>query len=53
MSRGLAVPIPKSSWIDHLDELAAAAQTQLSPATIAQINSLAPLPSRPVPLEIR
>jgi len=53
MSRGLAVPIPKSSRIDHLDALAAAARTQLSPATIAQIDRLAPLPSRPVPLEIR
>lgn len=53
MSRGLAVPIPKSSRTDHLDELAAAAQMQLSSATIAQIDRLAPVPSRPVPLEIR
>ena len=53
MSRGLAVPIPKSSRTDHLDELAAAARMQLSSATVAQIDRLAPVPSRPVPLEIR
>ena len=53
MSRGLAVPIPKSSRTDHLDDLAAAARTQLSSATIARIDRLAPVPPRPVPLEIR
>ncbi len=53
MSRGLAVPIPKSSSIDHLTDLAAAAQTQLSSTTLERIDSLAPAPVRPVPLEIR
>ncbi|KMK68207.1 aldo/keto reductase [Puniceibacterium sp. IMCC21224] len=53
MSRGLAAPIPKSSRIEHLNDLAAAAQTQLSSTTLERIDSLAPAPDRPVPLEIR
>ncbi len=53
MTRGLAVPIPKSSRIEHLDDLAAAAQVQLSPSTLDRIDALAPLPPQPVPLEIR
>ncbi|MBB3986702.1 diketogulonate reductase-like aldo/keto reductase [Sagittula marina] len=53
MTRGLAVPIPKSSRIEHLDDLAAAVQVQLSPSTLDRIDELAPRPPQPVPLEIR
>lgn len=53
MTRGLAVPIPKSSRIEHLDDLAASAQVQLSPTTLHRIDGLAPVPPQPVPLEIR
>lgn len=53
MTRGLAAPIPKSSNPDHLDDLAVAARTTLSDATLQRIDELAPPPPHPVPLEIR
>ncbi len=53
MTRGLAAPIPKSSRTDHLSDLAVAAETQLPQATLERIDALAPVPSHPVPLEIR
>lgn len=53
MTRGLAVPIPKSSRTDHLDDLAAAAQVQRSTSTLERIDGLAPVPPYPVPLDIR
>ncbi|MEQ5870502.1 aldo/keto reductase [Sagittula sp. NFXS13] len=53
MTRGLAVPIPKSSRIEHLDDLAAAVQVQLSPSTLDRIDELAPRPPQPVALEVR
>ncbi|MGY9050372.1 hypothetical protein P775_12210 [Puniceibacterium antarcticum] len=53
MTHGLAVPIPKSSRPHHLEDLAAAAQVQLSQSTLDRIDGLAPVPPHPVPLEIR
>ena len=53
MTRGLAVPIPKSSTPAHVEELWTAANHRLSAETLAAIDARAPAPDRPVPLQVR
>lgn len=53
LNLGEAVPIPKSSTISHIDALAEAAKITLSEEVMARIHEAAPVPDRPVSLEVR
>lgn len=53
LTLGKAVPIPKSSTLSHIDDLASAAEITLSEEVMARIDDAAPIPEEPVSLEVR
>ena len=46
------IVIPKSSWIDHVEQNRAALNLELSTEELAALDTAFPPPTKPVPLEM-